>query len=561
MEKRNFSVAPSIIYHLIVAQAGSLGKAALECVMNSTDAGATRIDIEVNRKGISIRDDGQGFRSREEIESYFEVFGFEHQEGDRTYGKFGIGRGQLWSFCSTVWRTGTFKMDVDIKNKGLNYDLVENLEPAKGVAIEGTFYTPLKTSEISAFEKEIEDLAKYLQIPLYLNGKLISVAPATQKWDHDTEEAWIRITDGSTLAVYNLGVLVSHYPSYRFGCGGVVVTKPGVRLELNMARNDVLVAQCQVWKKIRKFLQTKSDERVRTKKTRLTEHELENFARRIAAGEISYEDVKSLKILTDIGGRGFTLKEVLWRVCNSGRTPLVVAPDGSRLGERAHRGKLAFVLATKTLERFGVESVHELRSVLETFCGARLPYWKDVRTEESVEKAVPSLRDGYEVIPHGELTKHDRAALAALCEMERHVFYAMGRAHLLERDAECRDIRIGVSDTALAWTDGSSMIVFDRGICDLMKRGIGGFNALANVLVHEYLHENSDVGSHQHDAYFYERYHEMTCGESGMLDQAVYRGMKRWLVALKANGVKAPAEFSKNLDIVETLESSALQAA
>lgn len=561
MEKRNFSVAPSIIYHLVVAQAGSLGKAALECLMNSTDAGATRIDIEVTRKGITIRDDGNGFQSREEVEAYFEVFGFEHQEGDRTYGKFGIGRGQLWSFCSTVWRTGTFKMDVDIKNKGLNYELVENLEPAKGVAIQGTFYTPLKSSEISAFEKEIEDLAKYLQVPLYLNGKLISVSPSTQKWDHDTEEAWIRITDGSTLAVYNLGVLVSHYPAYRFGCGGAVVTKPSVRLELNMARNDVLVAQCQVWKKIRKFLQAKSDERVRTKKTRLTEHELENFARRIAANEVSYKEVQDIKILTDIGGRGYTLEDVLWRVCGSGRTPLVVAPDSSRLGERAHRGKMAFVLATKTLERFGVESVHELRAVLEAFCGTHLPEWKSVRTEDSVEKAAPSLRDGYEVIPHGELTKHDRATLAALKEMAIRVFYAMGRAHLIERTAGRRVIHIGVSDTALAWTDGSSRIVFDRGACDLMKRGIGGFNALANVLVHEYLHENSDIGSHQHDAYFYERYHEMTCGERGILDQAVYRGMKSWLIAMKANSVKVPSEFSRNLDLVETLESSALQAA
>lgn len=239
----------------------------------------------------------------------------------------------------------------------------------------------------------------------------------------------------------------------------------------------------------------------------------------------------------------------------------MVAPDGSRLGDRAHLGKMAFVLATKTLERFGVESVEELRAVLETFCGSHLPYWKDVRTEESIEKAVPSLRDGYEVIPHADLTKHDRAALSALREMARHVFYAMRSAHVLEREAMDRDIRIGVSDTAMAWTDGSSMIVFDRGTCDLMKRGIGGFNALANVLVHEYLHENSDIGSHQHDAYFYERYHEMTCGEGGILDQAVYRGMKSWLNALKANGVKAPAEFSKNLDIVETLESSALQAA
>ncbi len=94
-----------------------------------------------------------------------------------------------------------------------------------------------------------------------------------------------------------------------------------------------------------------------------------------------------------------------------------------------------------------------------------------------------------------------------------------------------------------------------------MKRGIGGFSAIANVLVHEYLHEDSDLGSHQHDAHFYERYHELTCGEGGILNQAVYCGMRSWLIALNTNGLKVPAEFSKNLDIFETLETSVLEVA
>jgi len=248
MEKRQFSVAPGIIYHLIVAQAGSLGKAALECVMNSTDAGSTRIDIDITKKTIRIRDNGQGFRTRQEIKDYFDIFGFEHKEGDRTYGKFGIGRGQLWSFCSTSWRTGTFKMDVDIKAKGLDYELSEDLPHEQGVDIQGTFYTPLKTSEILACEKELADLAKYSVVPVYLNGKLISCDPSGQKWNHDTEDAWIRITDDSTLAVYNLGVLVRKYPSYQFGCGGVVVTKPGVTLEaLSGFPNDNFQFKSTTW--------------------------------------------------------------------------------------------------------------------------------------------------------------------------------------------------------------------------------------------------------------------------------------------------------------------------
>ena len=139
--------------------------------MNSVDAAATRVSIEINHKGVKVQDDGQGFRSRKKTEDWFEVFGFPHEDGDRIYGKFGIGRGQLWSFCSTVWRTGPFKMDVDIKKRGLDYQLLENLELVKGVLIEGVFYTPLTTLELSAFEKELTKLAGYAQIPVTLQKR------------------------------------------------------------------------------------------------------------------------------------------------------------------------------------------------------------------------------------------------------------------------------------------------------------------------------------------------------------------------------------------------------
>lgn len=558
MEQRKFSVHPDIIYHLIVAQAGSLAKAALECVMNSIDAGARRIDIDITRTKIHIRDDGQGFRSRQEIENWFEVFGFPHEQGDRVYGQFGIGRGQLWSFCSTVWRTGTFRMNVDIKRKGLDYELIEGLEPACGVTIDGTFYTPLKTSEVAAFEHEVAELARYSQVPLYLNGKCVSFVPSTEKWDHETEDAWIRVTDSSTLAVYNLGVLVRRYSSYHFGCGGVVVTKPGVRLALNMARNDILVAECQVWKCIRRFLQAKSDERVRTKKTRMTEAELENFAKRAVAEEVSLEEIKELKLVTDITGRGHTLDALLRSIAWS-KLPLTAAEDGSRLGERAHRARLAFVLSKRTLARFGVESVAELKKVLERLCESSKPWlnFREMRIHETVAEAAPSLREGYEALTVASLSKAERAAERALSAMAESVSRGLLARGLIQESTASRALRLGASDTALAWTDGRNEIVVERRTCELMRQGVGGFVALANILVHEYCHDESDIGSHQHDLEFYQKYHDATCGESGVLDQAVMKGMHRWWAALKSLGLKAPAQLRKHLDIIEELEASA----
>jgi len=66
--KRKFGVAPAIIHNLISRQAGSLGKAVLEAVMNSIDAGATAIDITIDPQTLTIMDNGCGIQNFEQIE-------------------------------------------------------------------------------------------------------------------------------------------------------------------------------------------------------------------------------------------------------------------------------------------------------------------------------------------------------------------------------------------------------------------------------------------------------------------------------------------------------------
>lgn len=564
-ETRKFSVHPAIIYNLIVAQAGTLGKSVIECAMNSIDAQATKLDIQADRKGLRIQDDGQGFRSRKEIEDWFEVFGFPHDdESDhRVYGKFGIGRGQLWSFCSTVWRTGTFKMDVDIKARGLDYQLIENLDPIKGVLIEGKFYTPLTTLELSNFEKEVAELARYAQIPISLNGKTLNKSPAKEKWDFETDDAWIKVTEGGQLAVYNLGMLVRRYSSYTFGCGGVVVTKPGVRLALNMARNDVLVAECQVWKRIRKSLQANSDTRVRTKRTRLTEAELENAAKRFLASEVHYGDIENFKIVTDIVGRGYTLRDFI-----SGRShynlPITKAEQGSQLGERAHTQRMAFVLAPETLERFNAESVVAFKAnLLEALQSDEsenhnwlVQVLQQRKAIENLKDAVPTLREGYDVLKDSDLKKEERAGLRALEDMSQRISWALRQQGLLSEGTSTRSIRIGVSDVAEAWTDGKTKIVLEQRMLKLMRQGVGGFAGLANLLVHEYLHDAEDMGSHTHDQEFYHRYHEATCATAGVLNHAAMKGLRKWVYCLRAAGVKVPSLTLTDLSEVESAETA-----
>jgi hypothetical protein len=542
-KSRKFSVHPQMIFSLIRAQAGTLGKAVLENVMNSVDADATAMTIDITRDRIVIVDNGHGFRSVKEIEDCFEVFGFPHEEGARRYGQFGIGRAQLWAFSSATWRTNTYRMDVDIKNKGLDYKLKENQPQVDGLTIESKFYTPMTTQDIQVFKQELKELALYAQIPVKLNGEVINVDPRKGKWNFDTEDAWIKLSDSSTLTVYNLGVMVKRFSAYQVGSGGVVVTKPGVKLSLNMARNDILVSDCKVWARIKPFIQKKSDEKVRKKSTRLSEEELENRALRFVSGEVGYPDIADFKLVTDITGRSHTLREFMDKTLKASVTVVSIEKEGSNLGDRAHTSKLAFVIHPKVLARFGVESLDDFKTALfDAFDNAEggAPYWlANFRTyavfEADLGLAVPSLREGYTVLAPDELTKKEKCALRALANVD-HSLRSSIRKALDEVNAPSqRELRGGLSDTALAWTDSSSFIVFSRTALQEADKGIGGFVHLIGTLVHEYLHDRSSMGTHIHDEMFYKRFHDVH--NSALLGEFAFEAYRSYTSQLLSAGI------------------------
>lgn len=94
-EKRRFVLAPEMIFKLIFGQAGTQAKAFLESIMNSVDSGSSYIKIDFDKSGTGyvIEDDGCGFKSRDEVERFFEVFGWDHSEIEgnmRKFGNFGL---------------------------------------------------------------------------------------------------------------------------------------------------------------------------------------------------------------------------------------------------------------------------------------------------------------------------------------------------------------------------------------------------------------------------------------------------------------------------------------
>jgi hypothetical protein len=169
-ETRAFKVHPQLLWDVIQRQAGTLTKAVAEGVMNSIDAGAKTVRVSLSDTAVSITDDGKGFRDRKEIELFFETFGQPHEEGDATYGTFRMGRGQMFSFGKNRWRSGRFSMAVDIKGKGLDYDLTEESEARDGCEIKIELYRPLSLLQRREIADDLRRSLRYVPVELTHDG-------------------------------------------------------------------------------------------------------------------------------------------------------------------------------------------------------------------------------------------------------------------------------------------------------------------------------------------------------------------------------------------------------
>ncbi len=357
-EIQTFQLHPAILFEIINAQAGSPQKALLETVMTAIDAGATKCDITVTCKGFTVIDDGKGFgvgdEGRKAIEAFFKTFGTPHEEGDARYGKFRMGRGQIMAFGTNVWRTGTFQMSVDIKNKGADYELKSELEPVVGCTITESFYEPLSVAEFGTLTRELEKMVAFAEIPITINKKVVSKLPSSAKWDEETDEAYFKFQKTGMLSVYNLGVLVFEHHASKYGTGGTIVSKQ--RLTVNFARNDILLSKCAVWRKTLKVIQKQAGREITKKKT-LTEIDRQFIANQMLAGD--YQKHAQAKVITDVLGRHHKLDVLFSQYRYPGITVAPTVHDHK--GERIHSTKSAFVLAPETLERFGCATLEELQ--------------------------------------------------------------------------------------------------------------------------------------------------------------------------------------------------------
>lgn len=550
-EQREFRMDKNILYSIIKSQAGTFDKAVLELLMNSVDAGASEVRVEFDGKCFSVEDDGRGFSDRNEVEKFFETFGTPHKEGDSVYGRFRMGRGQVMAFTRNTWRSGLFRMTVDIRDKGLSYELATIPEAFKGCRIEGELYDPMTPSERIRTLDALEGMCKYLPIPAYINGKRVSVEMSEIKWTFEDEDAWYQLSAAkSALQVYNLGVLVRSYYSGQYGIGGVVISKK--QLDVNFARNDVM-ASCPVWKRISAKIKGYVKEKEKTVVQNDAYRTL--MASRLASCNFDTADemleaLGTAKIFTDYSGKHYTLEKLHH---GAKRLKGIVLPDAESFkADRVNQKQLSLILSPKMPDRLGMPLVVFLNRLIENLetLGA-LPgkmYWPRFYVNEiqgltrDLDEVAGTISEQHDIVEMKSLTKTERAVLAGINAQSWYAAQAT--------ESPVREIRVCSSETVDGYTNGKSVIFVERKFLNFEGYKGGAFvhfQRTLSLLVHEYLHQDGSATGHGHPAEFYERFHDLMCF-SKILPDAIPRGVTAYLSARRKLGLKMRLAETDALD-------------
>lgn len=537
-ERRMFNVHPAILKNLITEQASTLSKAFVELIMNAIDAGATKVDLTLDVKGhFVLQDDGKGFRSREEIEAFFETFGTPHTKGDAVYGRFRIGRGQIMAYAKTEWRSGLYEMHVDFQDQESHgYDLIVHQYMAKGCRITGQLYVGSGNwvkgiQEILDRDGKLKNTLfataiKYVTTPIFLNGIQINESIESANWTMENEVAYFKFEKNNpVLQIYNLGVLVDEEPATKFGTGGKINSKQS--LMLNMARNSIMTYQCPVWKEITDTLISRFALSL-TKIKKLNDSEATALLANLMNPDYLLTDkliqvIRKIKFIPDIFGELRTPEEMF-----SGTKFTVFDDRHTAIAERVQTDKLAVVLTPQFYFFNGDQSVDsdEMAEYVLKKIAKRLNFRTYQYEILCFQDFVDRLYNISQFVDDKELNPEEFLILRQLRRYNPQIGATAG--HLRQA---LRKIVVGNSDIFSGWTDGMSYIAINKK--ELLKiRQTSGITKLVGILLHEYIHDAATAGAHDHNFHFYKSYHDAIQNAGPVID-SIFTSYIKGLTKLK----------------------------
>jgi len=533
----NFTISPKHLIEIIEGQTDGLDKAFGEVVMNSVDAGASAIHItmtnaENNIIRFSIKDDGKGM-SKKDILSYFKVFGNPHESGDATFGRFRMGRSQLMYYASTVWFTRKYAMSIDIyepiRNKTLKnlcFNLKNTESKVDGCHIHGYLYPDnLECGfTIDEFMKSLTSLIRYINVPVYFNDELITTAvkdidPNDFSLTYEDEFAYYFLDQSyEEIFLYNQGVLVQYNNLHHHLTKGVIISKSS--LALDHSRRTILTERCPIFKGIQRTLNEVIDKQFLSNfDEKKVDHEIYTrngceyiFNNSDYAYNKAIDLIMNQPMFYDMRSKTYSLLSLL----NTNRLAFVDDETPIAIVEAIER--IEDVLVLSPFEglfyglRYQIRKIYEYDKALAFFnkiCrtwvdannhGGTIQY-RDFEFVE-IDFEADTYKPKQEALNVLDLTEQQKATLADINVLNDVLFEECPSINTISTK---REIELGNSDSALAWTDGLTTIWFNFEYALSRLEEKNHFNLLM-TLIHEYCHlANSTLG---HDDTFYQQFHD-----------------------------------------------------
>lgn len=466
MPKKQFKATEGLLNDVMRKQAGSVEKAVLEGVMNSVDAGADNIAVDIKVSGMTISDDGKGM-TEEEIDEYFEKFGLKDDDiEDKEFGKFRMGRGQIFNFGKNVWHTNDNLLIVNLEEEntvvsmkgvddvfdteGLSYFIEKTEQTYDGCEVSVEFYNPLDSvdSKVKAIKELIEFIPWLHDVSITINGDVVTKECV---FDEKTENAYFLFEpEGSVgklptyrteTAVYNKGAFVK--TESLAPIDSVIVTEKD--LEVNFARNDILEHD-EMWQDIKdEFVERAQSYLV--EKRNLTTKESKWLLTRALDDEGLAMALRDIPIIEDIDGNKHTLEEL----------------SGEDISFTHSSNKMAKDLAEQTGVLF-------ISDEYEDYLEGLISESKFYDYEDVVDRG-----DTFEMnyIPADDLSKKRRDRLA------------MARWFLLEVGFT-GDVEAGYSKNANVWKDSDNTLFIHKGLLNEKKETFltEGLDEMIEVAAH-----------------------------------------------------------------------------
>jgi hypothetical protein len=265
----------------------------------------------------------------------------------------------------------------EAKGDDLPYEVTQYPEKQyEGCCVDIALYTPMSIYERNQLERNLKSMIKYVKPTVRLNGDVINNPMDKTKWEAQSDTLAFKGDSASSrrgLFLYNKGVFVRDYTHSQFGVSGII-TSTSKAFDVNMARNDVQQATCELWKQIPALIKPFREKQQRSKS--LTDQDRFFIINQILAGEIEYDDFKTKKIFCLASGSYVTFSQLIKHANGIVTMPPCIP---SLKGEAIHTRKLATVLSCDYIENIGFQSLERLFDSLSGALQSKFATGRDYR--------------------------------------------------------------------------------------------------------------------------------------------------------------------------------------